>query len=491
MPVPFDSNQADLFLRLMYTDTPGVMNICYITTRGGDLRPGEFFTTDDLGIRAAIAYAQDLAKRSFASIYLRTTTLKERPAWGRGYAKDTAFCAYGWADIDFGSVGHKGEKLPPDAESAYRLVAEAGLPEPTLWIFSGGGWYPIWKWSRALSVDTAKELVERIQKLLVIASAKHGWGYGSGVKDMARVLRLAGSSNMKTHLPRACYIVHDRGTGMPVDLEAFPPAPDDAVVRAIDPTAVRPPKKSTAEYVPGGPKKAFDVMDDLVSWDELLADYGLHEVGGEAIARHFVRQGSSSKYSAKLMYDTDSLVVWSEALDDLPRGVGLKKAAFLAYTNGFGGDRSELLKAILSGETTAGLDADVIEAMKNTGNSVTVVYLRHGDVPTPEQFMRGDRVMYVDEDQIVTDTDVDTFIDTFTRNDRPSALFHRKRWAAADGPARLPRHAYLATHEAVLGRYPAADAVRLIVEASRQHGVDPDSTVKSALSALLQSNVSA
>jgi hypothetical protein len=497
--LPFDRNAANLFIQYMYAGQPGWINICHVDYAGGKLKPGRFFEVAQ-GLDAVVEYAQWLADRHTQSIYIRTTTMKNMPYSGRGLSTDTLACSYGWSDLDHGTDGHKGENLPPTPEAAFALVEEAGLPEPTLWIHSGGGWYPTWKWSRPLTVEESKELVGRIQDHLLLASNKHGWRHDSGVRDMARVLRLVGSSNMKTGRPRPCRIAG--GTGRPVDPEAFPPAVPREVVRRADPKAVPPPKKATAPYRVTGRRGPWDVFDELVDWPEILEQYGLTHVGSDSISELYVRDGASSTYSLKVMHASDCVVNHSEALD-LPVRVGLTKAAFLAYMEGFGGDRGELLRAVFSGEKTAGIAPDVIDAMRSGG--VTVVHLKRGEVPTPQQFMAGAHVMYVDEPQVsepkvsadlhqvgpITDQDVDDYLRTFTRYTRPRALTNREQWMRSDGLPGLRRHAAWLVHESMLGYYPSEHAVRALVAACSPHGVDPKSTLKAALGAVLAPRVCA
>jgi hypothetical protein len=410
------------------------------------------------------------------------TTLKARPQ-RRGTAKDTLATPVGWADIDFGNAGHKRPEgqlpNPPNAESAKALVAEAGLPEPTVWVFSGGGWYPLWKWSRTLSFEQAKELVERIQNLLLLASKKHDWHYGTGVKDMARVLRLVGGSNMKTGAPRPCRITG--GSGKLIDPDSIPPAPTQEVVRKADPTAAPPPKKTTAPYVETGERGPWDVFDEMVEWVPFLSAHGLEYVGSDDYGDRYVRDGASSKHSVKVMHNTGCLVAFSTSVD-LPILTGLTKAAVLAYWTGYAGDRGDCLRDLLAGINPSGVPQHVIDAMAATGTHTMGDRLFKGiTIVRPPASAAAP--------EPITDQDLDDYVRTFTRWTRPRALTAREQWARTDGPARLGYHLRHLVRESMLGYYPSEHAVRALVAACSPHGVDPKTALKTALAAILNAKV--
>jgi hypothetical protein len=92
-------------------------------------------------LRFAAAWADQQDQAKPAAIYFRTTMLPpdfNKP--GRGGADDAHALAFLWADLDYGTVGHKpppGATLPPDEESARKIIAD--LRTPFLIIHSGGG----------------------------------------------------------------------------------------------------------------------------------------------------------------------------------------------------------------------------------------------------------------------------------------------------------------------------------------------------------------
>ncbi|MDX8501947.1 DUF5906 domain-containing protein [Mesorhizobium sp. VK4C] len=118
--------------------------------------------------------------------------------------RDTA-CAVAFLalDIDLTTGVHAAKNLPENEEQALKLLEEAGLPEPTLIIHSGGGIYPIWQFQEPLLLETKEDRsrVERLwsawndQARLVWKS--HGLELDT-IAELARVLRVPGTFNPKT-----------------------------------------------------------------------------------------------------------------------------------------------------------------------------------------------------------------------------------------------------------------------------------------------------
>jgi hypothetical protein len=68
-----------------YADAPGLLSIC----SDADRWAGRRFTTDEVGLAAAVRYVADLDTRAPKGIYAQVTTLREHPTKGRG-GKDLA-----------------------------------------------------------------------------------------------------------------------------------------------------------------------------------------------------------------------------------------------------------------------------------------------------------------------------------------------------------------------------------------------------------------
>jgi hypothetical protein len=327
----FNRDLAHTFLTAIYDDQPGYLQICSTGNWAG-----RCFPTDQAGITAAVKYAADLdAVQQPSGIYFRTTTLRAEPPRGqRGGADDTAHVPFLFSDIDFGAEGHKGTTLPPSEDDARKLVAEAGLPEPTLWIHSGGGWYALWRPSTPLDPPRAEMLLRGVQEVLEYASADHGWSYGTGVGELARVLRLPGSVNRKTNNPRACRV--DGGTGKTVAVSLLPeprPGRGRPGHHAATSGAVNPPPEQHP-YDPNRGRGPLDALAENTDWMDILGPAGWMRVGEDRDGERWLRPGDpSSDYSARVLrVNPHVLVVHSEATD-LPSGAHqrLTKGRVFAY----------------------------------------------------------------------------------------------------------------------------------------------------------------
>jgi hypothetical protein len=182
---------------------------------------------------AATDYVHREHQAGREGIYLRGTTLRERPPAGRGGA-DLSHAFFGlWSDLDIAGPGHKNtpKPLPPDEGTARAVVAASGLPEPTTWIWSGGGMYAWWFMPapHIIGDDRAEieELSVRWQAALGRSADQMGYHYGTGVSDLARVLRIPGTVNKKAGLERPCMVVTDDGPTYTLGelCEAAPPIP--------------------------------------------------------------------------------------------------------------------------------------------------------------------------------------------------------------------------------------------------------------------------
>ncbi|WP_049568691.1 hypothetical protein, partial [Nonomuraea sp. SBT364] len=232
-PHQADLQQVHAWLNTLHGGAPGLLNISATNAWAG-----AHFTTDPDGLDAAVAYVGKLDRQGKQGIYARATTLRTAPPPGSRGPADLSLSFPGfWADIDLNVPGHKHEvcaadcakghthitlPLPPDADAARNILAAAGLPEPTMWINSGGGWYP---WHlldtphtiTAATYDDIVTLSTRWQLVIEAAARTLGWHYGRGVGDLARVLRIPGTINRKADLERPCRIAEASGTTYTLD----------------------------------------------------------------------------------------------------------------------------------------------------------------------------------------------------------------------------------------------------------------------------------
>lgn len=166
---------------------------------GGRLFNGEGALT------AAVDYAAMLdeagAGLDMAGVYHRLTTMREVPS-GRGKATDSITLPALMMDLDIRGPGHKADNYPESFDALCSLLADAGVPEPSTWVSSGGGWYPVWKLTEAAPVHDADVLAVMQERSRGLHRAVIAAGKALGLKvdntsDLARVYRLPGTTNRK------------------------------------------------------------------------------------------------------------------------------------------------------------------------------------------------------------------------------------------------------------------------------------------------------
>jgi hypothetical protein len=152
-------------------------------------------------------------------IYFRVTMLPpEGVIKGRGGAEDSHAINCMWADLDYGTIGHKppanGPRLPADADEALTLVE--GLPEVSILINSGGGLYPLWVFNEPVYLTDDNrpkfaKMAEGWQHRINKRAERRNLHYGVGVGNLDRLLRLPGTINRKAGLERPCRVVRTSG----------------------------------------------------------------------------------------------------------------------------------------------------------------------------------------------------------------------------------------------------------------------------------------
>lgn len=121
---------------------------------------------------------------------------------GRGDESGVASIGGLFADIDTREGAHAATELPADAPEALAIIAEAGLPPPTLVIHTGGGLHAHWLFDAVVETSTeqaraeAKALSAGWQARLRSTFAARGYKLDS-THDLARVVRIPGTMNHK------------------------------------------------------------------------------------------------------------------------------------------------------------------------------------------------------------------------------------------------------------------------------------------------------
>lgn len=307
----FDQAAVRQWLAILHGDAPGLIHIC-----ATGQWVGRCFGTDELD--SAAGYVKHLDDQGREGIYVRMSTL--RPDYvpdpeHRGSLPDTYALSALWADIDLSGPGHKTSGiLPPDEESAMGVVSSSGLPDPSVWIHSGGGLYPVWLLDPPHRIDEdltdVADLSANWQRVIGESAHRLGWFYGTGVGDLTRVLRIPGTVNRKAGLERPCLIVGGSGVRYPV--EALYEAAADALAASVpeipaDP--VRPPAATLDGYT--SPGDAFAAGTD---WGEILVPHGWHHVRRRGEVDYWCRPGKAGGISATTnAMGTDRLRVFTDA----------------------------------------------------------------------------------------------------------------------------------------------------------------------------------
>lgn len=344
-----DITQVRQWLHLLHHTSPGLTHICAT----GDWT-GRAFTRDQLD--DAVAYITRLDAERREGIYARITTLRNPLEPGkRGGAADTAALPALWADLDIAGPGHAEQGLPPNEDAARQIITTSGLPEPTLWIHSGGGLYPIWLLADPTIVQDKqqltrlKELSAGWQRIIEHAAAKLGWRYGRGVGDLARVLRIPGTVNRKAGLARPCQIT--TGIGRKYHLEqlleacaaAQPPAPTPASTTLLGSTmASAGPARDRQDDDPG------EDFNRRATWHEILEPHGWTWHNSVDGVDQWTRPGKTSGISATTnALGTDRLHVFSTNAAPFQAGESYHKFAALTLLE-FGGDYSAAARELLA-----------------------------------------------------------------------------------------------------------------------------------------------
>ena len=238
-------------LAFHFQDVPGLLSIC----SDADRWVGRRFTTDEVGLAAAVRYVTELDARAPKGIYAQVTTLREHPPIGpdgkkgRG-GKDLAHgLTLLWADGDYGNIGHKpgldDMPHPIDADHVQEIVLASGLPAPSGWWHSGGGYNPIWALGEPYIIDgdedraAIEQFTMALQAVLGAAAYNHGCSWDTQIGNLDRLMRIPGTINRKAEpRPTGSY----PGTGEPVDLAVM----RDAVAQ-LEPNARTLLEKAAAE----------------------------------------------------------------------------------------------------------------------------------------------------------------------------------------------------------------------------------------------------
>lgn len=199
---------------------------------------GRTFTTS----ADASRYAEQLDTRGGKGVYHRGT-LMQPVSEGRGKADDATSVHYFALDGDLADAGHKASNLPDSFADLIDLIDEAGFPEPTQWVASGGGFYPQWVFPEPVDVRDDRRRAEikgafiRLEQHFQAVWERHGWKLDS-VRDIARIWRVPGTTNRKLDEDRDATLIGGAGERYTLDaLLALTPGPAPAPAQLPMPAA--------------------------------------------------------------------------------------------------------------------------------------------------------------------------------------------------------------------------------------------------------------
>jgi hypothetical protein len=130
-----------------------------------------------------------------------------------------------WIDVDWASPVHAKSNLPPNEDAALGLIAAMG-PRPTVLVRTGHGiqawwlFHEIWIFEHPGDWARAADAIIRWQATLRARAEARGWTVDA-THDLARVLRVPGTTNTKAKPVPVDLLLHDGPRYELSDLEGF------------------------------------------------------------------------------------------------------------------------------------------------------------------------------------------------------------------------------------------------------------------------------
>lgn len=206
-----------------------------------------------------------------------------------------------WADLDLRSEAHGNKPLPATIPEALSVIP-ATMP-PTIVISTGNGAHAWWLLKEPYIFDTDEErkdtasLVARWHTLLRLNAASRGWTFDR-LSDLARVLRLPGTKNLKDPVNPKAVVVHSFDDSRRYNLSEFEEFLDEASIP--DPDAQEKIAREWAERFADKPlainpaaRIPQDVLDGWMAVDMRFRNTWLRQ-------RHDLKDQSQSGYDLAL-----------------------------------------------------------------------------------------------------------------------------------------------------------------------------------------------
>ncbi len=291
-------NEAGLFLEQLYGGyEAGWLTLFAVNRTTGDKvirwRP----VTDVDGLVADAATLQPEC-----CVWFGAATRAQRTS-GRGGAVDCEAIPGLWLDIDVAGPNHAQTDLPPTIDAAEQLIAAFPVP-PTVVVNTGGGLQAWWLFNEPVAAVDATPLLARWGATWAERGRERGW-HVDNVFDLARVMRLPGTTNRKT-APRPVYIVR-ADWRLRFGL-------DDLDQWLIDPPQAQPPSGARAvPYI--GPERPGDAYNAKMSGHDLLLETGWIYDDVQAGNYHYraPHHANDKGVTGATFYPDDGhITIWSE-----------------------------------------------------------------------------------------------------------------------------------------------------------------------------------
>jgi len=158
-----------------------------------------------------VSVAANWAEKQSCDVYF-SVGLYDSPLKSRGTRDDVVAIHGCHLDIDIDGEGHKSKKLPPDEETAWRIINGMQL-EPSLVVNSGNGLHVYWLLQEPLTdMHRAKTLLERCIRTGQRLAGEAGGYTLDPVHDCTRLMRLPGTKNYKDpENPKPVKVKEDSG----------------------------------------------------------------------------------------------------------------------------------------------------------------------------------------------------------------------------------------------------------------------------------------
>ncbi|MEM7357365.1 MAG: hypothetical protein AAF657_41505, partial [Acidobacteriota bacterium] len=209
------------FLQAFYPEpvTPGNLVVWTCSRRSGKKRSYWLNTLDEAARQAHrlkrsrdVYFGVALQDPQAALAITRRRWPRVRMPSVRGSEESAVALPAIWADIDLAGPGHAQGALPPDRDAAFELLEAIPVPASII-VHTGGGFHvywllrELWLLENEAERQEAKHLLLKLQGALRAEAQRRGYNLDH-TADLARVLRLPGTSNLKSQPGQPVRVVH-------------------------------------------------------------------------------------------------------------------------------------------------------------------------------------------------------------------------------------------------------------------------------------------